>query len=198
MPFAAATATTQMVAKASSLNITGKDFYNVASAVAATCESQFVMPNTVTVTASGTAGAGMIVGSAPIVGPVPEDMALFINSNMPANAYTGASSYNLCLAISTGIVAALPGLVLSGPVPVVGIGACTAKITGLNPSTFAAVLTGEMSKRLIVGVQVSGFIKALSDGICLYLNTKGTVTIGTLAGSPSNVAAAIVCPGMFA
>ena len=198
MPFVAATATTQMVATATSRAMTGKDFFNIASAIAATCESQFLLPGLVTVTASGTAGAGFIAAASPITGVVPADMAIFLNANMPANAIAGISSYNLCLAISTGIIAALPGLILTGPVPVVGIGVCTAKITGLNPSTFAAVLTGEMSKRLIVGTQVFGFIKALSDGICLYLNSKGVIPVGTIVGSPSIVAAAIVCPGQFA
>lgn len=197
MPFAAVTATTQMVAKATSLGITGKDFYNVASAIAATCESQFILPGTVTITATGTAGAGIASGASPIIGAIPEDMALFINANMPSNALAGAASYNMCLAISTGIVATLPGLVLAAPIPVVGVGACTAKITGLNPSAFAAVLSGEMSKRKIQGPQVFGFIKAMADGICLYLNTKGTVPIGTVVGSPSIVAAGIVCPGQF-
>ena len=197
MPFIAPKATLDMVAAGSSLGILGAKFSSICGAVAQSCATTFILPATVVVTATGVAGAGMVGPSSPMVGPVPAAMATFMNTAMVTNGLVGADNLRTCLAISTGVILNLATLIPFGISPGVGVGTGTAKVVGFNNAAFFAAMVPAMASVGNVGIASIPFSRAMSDGICLYLNTVGIIPVVSVVGAAGPAPAAAIFSAQF-
>lgn len=166
-------------------------------AVTEACAKHFVQPATVMVTASGSAGAGIVGPSSPIVGPVDLDMANFMDNQMKAIALAGTKNLLVCRALAAGVIAGLPTLVLIGVSVGVGVGAGTGKVTGFNPAVFKGFLTQSMAQKKLIGSRSPDLVTAISNGICLYLNSVSSVPAVSIVGSPSPSGGLAFFPAQF-
>ena len=197
MPFDAATALSLMTSTGAGLAITGVQFPSICTAVTDACVKHFIQPATVLVSATGTAGAGVVGPSSPIVGPAPAAMASFMDNQMKTLALVGIQNLSLCTALATGIIAGLSTLALSGVSVGVGIGAGSGKIVGFNSAAFNGFLTQSMTQVAVVGAMSPNFITSLSNGICLYLNSVGSVPVVSIVGLPSSSPGLAMFPAQF-
>lgn len=197
MPFLVPAATTSMISTGSGLGILGTEFSKIANAVSTTCASVFSLPGTVTVTASGAAGAGVVAPGSVITGVEPSSMSSAIVAQMASVSLVGAQVANQSLAISTGIISGLAGLVLTGPSPGVGTGVGTGKIVNFNNVLFGNTLYTNMASQGMVGEKSYIMAVAIGNGVCLTLNAAGIIPIVTIAGPAGPAPGATVFPAQF-
>lgn len=190
MPFPAAVVSNTIVATGASLGLVGTDLTKVAGAIAMTCSTQFLLPGTVQVMATGTAGVGAIGVSTPPTGVVPQAMSNAITLAAASKGLVGTGVARKCMAISTGIVSSLPLLVLTGISPGVGVGAGSGKATLFNAATFYAQLTSTMATYGALGQDRDRWSLAIAEGVCNTLNLSLVIPGFTIIGTPSAAPAA--------
>lgn len=198
MPVVVPALTSSIVSIGASLGIVGTGFPLLANAVSLSCAKVFSLPGTVSVAAAGAAGTGSIVPGPVIVGVVPSVMASLIQANMAASGMSGAMSYNQALAISTGITTtALPSLILIGVSLGVGSGVGTGKVVSFNNVLFGNDLYMNMASQGFVGTQAYTLARAIADGVCLAINSAGTIPVVTIAGPAGPAPGATIVAAQF-
>lgn len=197
MPFAAPTAQSAIMVAGASLGIVGGNFSQIAMAVAMTCQSQFLLPATMSVVAAGTAGAGVVGGASPPIGVTPPAMASAIFSSMASKGLTGANNFNICMAISTGICNTIPSLVLFGVSPGVGTGTGTAKAVSFDPASFTTILITNLASLGIVGSQAMAIAAAIAEGVCTTMSSSLVVPVLAIVGPSGPAPATTVFPAQF-
>lgn len=196
MPFIVPKATADIAAQGASLGLLGPDFTRLASAVALTCASQFSLPGTMLVTASGAAGAGAAFGSPP-TGVTPPAMAALMMTGMATRGLLGPQLFSLTQALSAGICLNLGTMLLTGVSPGVGTGVGVAKAVAFNPSLFGSVLLTNMISLGMLGADTIRLSSALAEGICLSLNASLIIPVVTITGPAGPAPAATVFPAML-
>jgi len=197
MPFAAPTAQSAIMVAGASLGIVGGNFAQIAMAVAMTCQSQFLLPATMIVTAAGTVGAGVIGGASPPTGVTPPAMASAMYTSMASRGLTGSNNFNICMAISMGICDTIPSLVLFGVSPGVGTGAGTAKAITFDIASFTTTLIVNLASLGIVGSQAMAIAAAIAEGVCTTMTSSLVVPALAIVGPSGPSPATTVFPAQF-
>lgn len=197
MPFAIPLVTSSIMSAGAGMGIYGVDFAKIANAVAMTCQAAFSAPGTVVVTATGAAGAGVIVPGAAVVGVTPKLIADLIFVKMAASGIVGAMAYSQAFAIGTGVSVGVSTMFLTGPCPGVGTGVGVGKVTGINNVLFNTTLYTNMASTGMLGISAVPLANAIGDGVCLAMNTAGIIPVVSIAGPSGPAPSATVFPAQL-
>lgn len=166
-------------AKASASGVSGSNFPLFANAV----ESGFraaALSATLICTATGVAGAGTIT-PAPAAGAIAQAMSSSIMSQIAIKGLVGEKTPQIVDAVSAGVCASIPMLLISGVIPGIGVGSGSAKLVTIAAPPFASIMALQGGFTTPQGI---AYCEAIASGICLYLMSALIVPSFIIAGAP--------------
>lgn len=198
MPINVTAMSAQMVAKGTSLSLTGSKFSSIVQAVSMATSTYLLSAGQVSSTNICLGpGAGTFNGR--ISGLVPSVMANLMRIRATSMTLTGRDIGKLFNAVSFGVCNTIKSTAISQGI-VVGAGPGTGKgrIIGLVPTALQPLIISQLAARTLVGSKMRQIVSAMSFGICNHIMTNGiiiTTCIGAAAGPPAGPVTIPVAPG---
>lgn len=198
MPFIPTVMTSLMMAKAASKLMGGSKLLPEVSAISsAVCSYLAIAPIVISTNVVVGPGAGTYTGK--LVGVIPSVMSGLMTLKAASKGIMGRDTKKLFDVVSFAVCQSLlttafaQGAVIGGG-PGVGMG----KITNLVPSILQNIIFINMSGRLLGGSKARDIAGAMAFGICMHIQTTGTVIttcVGAFAPPPVGPIPIPVAPG---
>lgn len=199
MPFISAATTGLMVAKGSSVLMTGSKFMPLVSAASSAICAYLPMAAMVTGTNVVVGpGAGTYMGR--VIGAVPSAMSSLMLAKAALSGISGRDTKKLFDAVSFGVCQTLQTTAMSqGSVIGGGPGAGQGKILALVPTVLQGLIMAQMAGKQIMGSKTMAIVGAMAFGICMHIMSTATVVttcIGAAAGPPAGPVPVPTAPGI--
>jgi hypothetical protein len=163
----------------SAAGFSGRNDFDIASAVGNAVGNYLILPNLVTGTLNGTAGVTASVNSIALVGLIPQSMGTLMVQRASGSNITGRDAFKFFNAIATGISTVVQTAFLTGTALGIGPGAGTGRFTALNEQALSKLILAQFFSKNLTGRDVSTISDAVAFGVVNHLLTT-TFTLSAL------------------